>query len=83
MKPLGLCAVAATFVLIVTTHSFAQAPMSTPPPAMPETGGMKGEMKGEMKKADGMTEKKADTMTEKKTDGMEKKSEGMMEKKRP
>jgi len=79
MKPIGLCVVTAALVLSFTTHSFAQAPMGTPTPAMPE----KDEMKGEMKKSDGMMEKKADTMMEKKTDGMEKKSDGMMEKKQP
>jgi hypothetical protein len=87
MKPLGLCVVAAALVLSVTAHSFAQAPMGAPTPAMPEKGEMKGEMKGgmkgEMKTSDGMMEKKADTMMEKKADGMEKKSEGMMEKKQP
>jgi len=79
MKTLGLFVLALAVLLSFTTHSFAQAPMGTPTPAMPE----KDEMKGEMKKSDGMMEKKADTMMEKKTDGMEKKSDGMMEKKQP
>ena len=87
MKAFGLCLVAVAVVLSVTTHSFAQAPMGTPTPAMPGQGEMKDEMKdGEkdaMKKSDGMTEKKADTMMEKKTDGMKKESAGMMEKKQP
>jgi hypothetical protein len=87
MKAFGLCLVAAAVVLSFTTHSFAQAPMGAPTPAMPGKGEMKGEMKGGekdgMKKSDGMMEKKADTMMEKKTDGMKKESADMMEKKQP
>lgn len=86
MKTLGLFVLALAVLLSFTTHSFAQAPMGTPP-AMPGKGAMKGEMiggeKDTMKKADGMMEKKADTMMEKKTDGMKKESAGMMEKKQP
>jgi hypothetical protein len=70
-------------LLSFTTHSFAQAPMGTPTPAMPGKGEIKGGEKDTMKKSDGMMEKKADTMTEKKTDGMNKESAGMMEKKQP
>jgi len=95
MKAFGLCLVAAAVVLSFTTHSFAQAPMGAPTPAMPGKGEMKGEMKGGekdgMKKSDGMMEKKADTMMEKKPDGMMEKKPGgmkkdsadMMEKKQP
>jgi hypothetical protein len=87
MKTLGLFVLALAVVLSFTTHSFAQAPMATPTPAMPGKGKMKGEMKeGEkdtMKRSDGMMEKKADTMMEKTTDGMKKESAGMMEKKQP
>ena len=87
MKTLGLFVLALAVLLSFTTHSFAQAPMGTPTPAMPGKGEMKGGMiggeKDTMKKADGMMEKKADTMMEKKTDGMKKESAGMIEKKQP
>jgi len=78
MKTLGLFVLALAVLLSFTTHSFAQAPMGTPP-AMPGKGAMKGEMIGGEKD----TMKKADGMMEKKTDEMKKESAGMMEKKQP
>ncbi|HSB72606.1 MAG TPA: hypothetical protein VLT62_25035 [Candidatus Methylomirabilis sp.] len=91
MKHLGLWVVTATLVLSFTTHSFAQAPMGTPNPAMPGKGEMKGEMPGGMKTGQPMTKeqpgtsamKQSDPMMEKPSDGMEKKSGGMMENKQP
>jgi hypothetical protein len=87
MKRLALWFVTATLVLSFTTQSFAQAPMGTLTPAMPEKGEMKGGMKTEQdmtKEQPGMKAmKESDTMMEKKSEGMEKKSDGMMEKKQP
>ena len=90
MKHLALWFVAVTFVVGFASPVFAQAPMTTPTPTMPEKSEMKGEMKtgttSEKPMAEKQSEKtsmqKPDTMMEKQSDGMAQKAKGMaMEKK--